>query len=297
MSAPAALPRVQTLGLIGCGLMGGSFALALRAAGLVGRVVGYSASASTTARALERGVIDATAASALEAAQGADLVLLALPVAATEATLRAIAPAIHPGMVVMDVGSTKGDVAQAARAGLPDQLAAFVPAHPITGKEVSGVDHADAQLYQGSLVVLTPLPETAPAGVDRAEALWRALGCRVQRMAPEAHDQAFAAVSHLPHLLAFAFMNGVLAQADAPALLSMAGPGFRDFSRIAGGEPRMWRDILIANRDALQTQLQHFQHALHQLEQAMHAPDATALEALLQGASQARSAWRLGGGA
>lgn len=278
--------------------MGGSFGLALRAAGLVERVVGYSASASTTARALERGVIDAIAASALDAAQGADLVLLALPVAATEATLRAIAPAIHPGMVVMDVGSTKGDVVQAARAGLSaEQLPAFVPAHPITGKEVSGVDHADAQLYQGSLVVLTPLPETAPAGVDRAEAVWRALGCRVQRMAPEAHDQAFAAVSHLPHLLAFAYMNGVLAQADAPELLAMAGPGFRDFSRIAGGEPRMWRDILIANRDALHTQLQHFQHALHQLEQAMHAPDATALEALLQGASQARSAWRLGGGA
>ncbi len=297
MSAPAALPRVQTLGLIGCGLMGGSFALALRAAGLVDRIVGYSASASTTARALERGVIDAIAPSALDAAQGADLVLLALPVAATEATLRAIAPAIHPGMVVMDVGSTKGDVVQAARAGLQDKLGAFVPAHPITGKEVSGVDHADAQLYQGSLVVLTPLPETAPAGVDRAEALWRALGCRVQRMAPEAHDQAFAAVSHLPHLLAFAFMNGVLAQADAPELLAMAGPGFRDFSRIAGGEPRMWRDILIANRGALQTQLRHFQQALHAIEQAIDAPDTAALEALLQGASQARSAWRLGGGA
>ena len=295
MSAPAALPRVQTLGLIGCGLMGGSFALALRAAGLVERVVGFSASPSTTARALERGVIDAIAPSALDAALGADLVLLALPVAATEATLRAIAPAVHPGMVVMDVGSTKGDVVQAARTGLQDKLAAFVPAHPITGKEVSGVDHADAQLYQGSLVVLTPLPETAPAGVDRAEALWRALGCRVQRMTPEAHDQAFAAVSHLPHLLAFAYMNGVLAQADAPALLAMAGPGFRDFSRIAGGEPRMWRDILIANRSALQTQLRHFQQALHAIEQAIDAPDTAALEALLQGASQARSAWRLGG--
>ncbi|MEG0787840.1 MAG: prephenate dehydrogenase/arogenate dehydrogenase family protein, partial [Comamonas sp.] len=189
----------EQLGLIGCGLMGGSFALALKQAGLVKRVVGYSKSPSTTERARQMGVIDDIAPSALMAVSGADLVLLAVPVAATEATLKSIKQLVTAQTLVMDVGSTKTDVVHAARSALGDKFGSFVPAHPITGKEVAGVEHADAQLYRNAQVVLTPTERTLTAQLQRAEALWKALGCRVSSMAPETHDPAFAAVSHLPH--------------------------------------------------------------------------------------------------
>lgn len=284
----------EQLGLIGCGLMGGSFALALKQAGLVKRVVGYSKSPSTTERARQMGVIDDIAPSALMAVSGADLVLLAVPVAATEATLKSIKHLVTTQMLVMDVGSTKTDVVHAARSALGDKFGSFVPAHPITGKEVAGVEHADAQLYRNAQVVLTPTERTLTAQLQRAEALWKALGCRVASMAPETHDTAFAAVSHLPHLLAFAMMNGVLAQPEAANFLSLAGPGFRDFTRIAGGEPRMWRDVLLANKEEVLAQSRHFQQALQQLEQAMLADDDQALQTLLTQASDARLHWTMG---
>ena len=284
----------EQLGLIGCGLMGGSFALALKKAGLVKSVVGYSKSPTTTERARQLGVIDDTASSALMAVSGSDLVLLAVPVAATEATLKSIAPLVTNQMLVMDVGSTKSDVIHAARSALGDKFGSFVPAHPIAGKEVAGVEHADAQLYRNAQVVLTPTERTLTAQLQRAEALWKALGSRVSSMSPETHDSALAAVSHLPHLLAFAMMNSVLGQGDAAHFLSLAGPGFRDFTRIAGGEPRLWRDVLLANKQEVLAQARHYQQALQQLEQAMLADDAQTLQALLTQASDARLHWTMG---
>jgi len=284
----------RQLGLIGCGLMGGSFALALKKGGLVDRVVGFSASAATRERALAMGVIDAGAASAAEAASGSDLVLLALPVAAIEATLREIQPRMHPGMLVMDVGSTKRDVVAASDSALGEQQGCFVPAHPMAGREVSGVAHADATLYQDRLVILTPTRHTQPEPLARAADVWRAIGCRVVQMSPAQHDAALAAVSHLPHLLAFAFMNMVTAQPQAADFLAVAGPGFRDFTRIAASEPRMWHDILLANRDEVLSQSRLLRTSLDKLEQALIHGDSAALQGLIEQASLARAAWRMG---
>nr|WP_234383629.1 prephenate dehydrogenase/arogenate dehydrogenase family protein [Paracidovorax avenae] len=274
--------------------MGGSFALAMKKAGLVKRVVGYSKSPSTTDRARQLGVIDVEAPSALLAVAGADIVLLAVPVAATESTLKAIKHLVTPRMLVMDVGSTKADVVQAARGALRDQFGSFVPAHPITGSESSGVEHAQADLYAGRQVILTPTERTLTDQLGKAEAVWSALGCRVRSMSPESHDAAFAAVSHLPHLLAFAMINSINAQSEGDMFLSLAGPGFRDFTRIAASDPKIWRDILLANRTELLAQSRHFIQALQQMEQAMQQGDGQALEDLITLASETRAHWRMG---
>src|SRR3954464_9441680 len=192
----------EQLGLIGCGLMGGWFALDINPPGLVKRVVGYSQSPSTTERARQMGVIDVEAPSALLAVSGADVVLLAVPVAATEATFKAIRHLVTANMLVMDVGSTKRDVVDAARRVLREHVGSFVPAHPIAGKEVSGVEHADVDLYVGKQIILTPIDRTSAPQLQRANAVWEALGAKVIQMTPEAHDAAFAAVSHMPHLIA-----------------------------------------------------------------------------------------------
>ena len=284
----------EQLGLIGCGLMGGSFALALKRAGLVKRVVGYSKSPSTTERARQMGVIDVEAPSALLAVSGADIVLLAVPVAATEATLKAIRHLVTNDMLVMDVGSTKRDVIDAARRVLRDTVGAFVPCHPIAGKEASGVEHADPGLYAGSQVIITPIERTLPAQLARAQQVWQALGCNVVQMAPEAHDAAFAAVSHLPHLIAFALVNGIASQPGAEDFLALAGPGFRDFTRIAASEPKLWRDILLANRHELIAQSQAFQRTLKAMEAMIEAGNGDALEGFIAQASALRANWRMG---
>ena len=178
------------LGVIGCGLMGGSFALALKRAGLVKRVIGYSKSPSTTEKAKKLGVIDQAAESALLAVSGSDIVLIAVPVSATEATLKAIRHLIEPGVLVMDVGSTKRDVVDAARRVLKERVASFVPAHPIAGKEVAGISHADATLYNGRQVILTPLPQTSPDLVQKATDVWAAIGAQVLRMTPRSPRSA-----------------------------------------------------------------------------------------------------------
>ncbi|PZO19603.1 MAG: prephenate dehydrogenase/arogenate dehydrogenase family protein [Burkholderiales bacterium] len=283
----------EQLGLIGCGMMGGSFALALKRAGLVKRVVGYSKSPSTTERARQLGVIDVEAPSALLAVSGADLVLLAVPVAATEATFKAIRHLIRGDVLIMDVGSTKREVIDAARRVLKDQVGVFVPAHPIAGKELAGVEHADPDLYSGRQVILTPIERTLTAQLDKAHKVWTALGCNVKQMSPEAHDAAYAAVSHLPHLVAFALMNGIQSQQQATDFLSLAGPGFRDFTRIAASDPAVWRDILMSNREELLAQSRFFQRALHALETAINADNPDALEALIEQASSARAHWRM----
>lgn len=285
----------EQLGLIGCGLMGGSFALALKRAGLVKRVVGYSKSPSTTERARQLGVIDAEAPSALQAVSGSDIVLLAVPVAATESTLKAIRHLVTHDMLVMDVGSTKSDVVEAARRALKMQLSAFVPCHPIAGKESAGVEHADPDLYRGRQLIITPMERTGATQLKRAQAVWEAVGSQVRVMTPQAHDAAFAAVSHLPHVLAFAFMNGVAAQADGAQFLSLGGPGFRDFTRIAGSDPKIWRDILLANREQVLAQAKHFREGLQALEAAIESGDAQSLEALIQQASDTRARWQPGG--
>ena len=287
----------EQLGLIGCGLMGGSFALALKRAGLVRRVVGYSKSPSTTERARQLGVIDIEAPSALLAVSGADLVLLAVPVAATEATLKAIRHLVNPDMLIMDVGSSKRDVVDAARRVLKHDVGVFVPCHPITGREVSGDENADAGLYQGRQVILTPIERTLTTKLDKARALWQALGCEVLEMSPESHDAAFAAVSHLPHLVAFALMNSIADQPEGQDYLSMAGPGFRDFSRIAASDPQMWRDVLIANREELGRQTALFQQALAELQKLIASGQADDLERLINRASHARANWRVSPGA
>ncbi len=283
----------EQLGLIGCGLMGGSFALALKRAGLVKRVVGYSKSPSTTDRARQMGVIDVEAPSALLAVSGADIVLIAVPVAATEATFKAIKHLVTPDMLVMDVGSTKRDVVDAGRRALREQIGSFVPAHPIAGREVSGVEHADPDLYTGKQVILTPIERTLTVQVQQAVDVWSAIGCRVVKMSPEAHDAAFAAVSHLPHLLAFALMNAISGQTQGKDYLSLAGPGFRDFSRIAASDAKMWRDIILANREELLTQTKIFQRNLEALELMISSGNGDALEGLIQHASMTRANWRM----
>ena len=284
----------EQLGLIGCGLMGGSFALALKRAGLVKRIVGYSKSPSTTERARAMGVIDVEAPSALLAVSGADIVLLAIPVAATEATLKAIRHLVTNDMLIMDVGSTKRDVIDSARRVLRDHVGSFVPCHPVAGKEVSGVEHADPDLYSGKQVILTPIERTRPIQVQNAIGLWEALGCQVSKMAPEAHDAAFAAVSHLPHLVAFALITSITGQQQGKDYLSLAGPGFRDFTRIAASDAKMWRDILLANKHELLAQSRFFQGTLQAMEALIEEGDAEALEAVIAQASEARAQWRMG---
>ena len=284
------------LGVIGCGLMGGSFALALKRAGLVKRVIGYSKSPSTTERAKKLGVIDDTAESALMAVSGSDIVLIAVPVAATEATLKAIRHLVEPGVLVMDVGSTKRDVVDAARRVLKERIASFVPAHPIAGKEVAGIGQADAALYSGRQVILTPLSSTNPELVQKATDVWSAIGSQVMLMTPENHDAAFAAVSHLPHLLAFAYFSAVVKQPAGTDFLALAGPGFRDFTRIAASDPAVWRDILISNREEILKQSLRFRHTLDAIEHVMRSGNVQALEDLLRQASDARGGWQMNAG-
>jgi prephenate dehydrogenase len=283
----------EQMGLIGCGLMGGSFALALKKAGLVKRVVGYSKSPSTTEKARQAGVIDVEAPSALLAVSGADIVLIAVPVAATESTFKAIRHLVNSKTLLMDVGSTKRDVVEAARRTLGNNLGAFVPAHPVAGKENAGVEHADADLYRGRQVILTPIERTMTAQLKQAEAVWRAIGSQVRLMSPDAHDTAFAAVSHLPHMLAFAYMNGLIAQPQMAEFLSLAGPGFRDFTRIAAGDAKVWRDIFQANKDELLLQTRAFREALQAFEHNLSQGNTDEVTRLIAQAGAARGNWQL----
>ena len=286
----------KQLGVIGCGLMGGSFAMALRRAGLVQRVVGYSKSSATTELAQRLGVIDQPVDSALQAVTGSDIVLIAVPVSATEVTFRAIRAGFGNDTLLMDVGSTKRDVVDTARRVLKERVLNFVPAHPIAGSEQAGVQHADSALYANRQVILTPLPQTRPDLVDKAAQTWGAIGAQVLSMTAENHDAAFAAVSHLPHLLAFAYFTAIANQPAGREFLSLAGPGFRDFTRIAASDPAVWRDILITNREEVLKQSMRFRYALDALEHIMQAGNGEALEDMIRGASDARAGWQIGGG-
>lgn len=281
------------LGVIGCGLIGGSFALALKRANLVNRVVGYSKSPSTTEKAKRLGVIDIAVESALQAVSGSDIVLIAVPVSATESTFRAIFHLVDSHILIMDVGSTKVDVVEAARRALKDRVKSFVPAHPIAGREVTGVSNSNPDLYIDRKVILTPMAETSPELLEKAASVWRGIGAYVSEMSPQDHDAALGAVSHLPHLLAFAYLNGINTQIDHQALLSLAGPGFRDFTRIGASDSAIWRDIFQSNQSELKKQLHHFRVALEELEAKIQSGDTIGLESLIQQASQIRSNWSL----
>lgn len=286
-------PLIPVLAVVGVGLIGGSAALALRQAGRVGRVLGVGRNAQSLARAQALGLIDAPA-TLEEAAAQADVVLLATPVGGLGAVLAQLRPHLRPSTLLTDAGSTKADVIAAARAALGDCIGQFVPGHPIAGAERSGPEAADAALYRNRTVILTPLPENAPAGVACVRDLWQACGAHVIDMDAGAHDRVLASVSHMPHLLAAAYMAQVAAADDAAARLALAGTGFRDFTRIAAGSPEMWRDIFLSNRVALRAELAAVRAVLDQAERAMSDGDGDALQALLARAAQARRNWRKG---
>jgi prephenate dehydrogenase len=284
----------EKVALVGVGLIGGSFGLALKEARRCGRVAGAGRGEANLKDALARGAIDEIAADAAAAARGADLVLVAAPVAQFETIFLAIAPQLKPECLVMDAGSTKRDVVAAARRTLGARLAQFVPAHPIAGAEKSGAAAASAGLFRGKRVVLTPLAENPEAMREKAAAAWGACGARVSRMAPEEHDAVFAAVSHLPHLLAYALVSEVSARANAAQLFGYAAGGFRDFTRIASSHPEMWRDICVANNDELLQELGRYGAGLEKIRRMLETKDAAALDRLFADARAARERWLAG---
>lgn len=285
------MARVEKLVVVGVGLIGGSFALALKRAGAVKHVVGVGRSDENIRRALELGLIDA--AGALDAATlaDADLVMLAAPVGQLGALMRSMAPLLGSRTVVTDAGSTKQDVVELARRELRGALARFVPGHPIAGTEYSGAGAAFAELYLGRKVVLTPLAETTPAAVARVRSAWEACGAQVLELEPDEHDAAFAAVSHLPHVLAYALVDQVARHENAQLLFSCAAGGFRDFTRIASSHPEMWRDICMANRKALLAELDRYRNGLDRVRALLERGDAKALENLFIEARAARNLW------
>lgn len=281
---------INKLVIIGVGLIGGSFALALREAGLVREIVGVGRSQENLSAALGTYVIDSVA-DAAQAVQGANLVLLAVPVGQMAAIMAAIAPQLQPHTVLSDVGSTKQDVAHLARQHLPGQLARFVPAHPIAGAESSGVKAARGDLFRQRKVVLTPLAETDLAAKALLTSLWQACGATVTEMTPPQHDALFAAVSHLPHVLAFALVDYIAAQTNAAQLFDFAASGFRDFTRIAGSSPEMWRDICLANSDALLQQIGGYEQELARIKALIAAGDGAGLADLFGRARDARQGY------
>jgi prephenate dehydrogenase len=286
---------IGRLAVLGVGLIGGSVALALKQAGAVSHLVGYGRNRANLDEAIARGVIDAVAESPEAAVIGADRVLLAMPVGAMAATFARIAPHLSDAALVTDAGSTKQDVIAAARTGLGARIVHFVPAHPIAGAEKSGAAAARADLYAGRSVILTPMPENTPAAVAAVADLWRTCGAQIAEMSAAEHDGVFAAVSHLPHLAAFALVDELAGRPLAQTYFRHAGSGFRDFTRIAGSSPEMWRDIALANREALITELDAYQSRLSAYRDALAAGKGDELMHAFTRASQARKRWQLAG--
>ncbi|WP_427312777.1 prephenate dehydrogenase [Cupriavidus sp. H39] len=276
--------------IVGVGLIGGSLALALKRAGVVGTVVGVGRSAASLQKALDLGVID-EAATLADAARGASVIVLCAPVAQNFALLHALEPHLQPGTIVTDAGSTKSDVIIAAKTALGDKAAQFVPAHPIAGRELNGVEAALPDLYEGKKTVLCPLQENARADVAAVRAMWESAGADCHVMSAVQHDAVFAAVSHLPHVLSYALVAQVANAEDAALKLDFAGGGFRDFTRIAASSPEMWRDICVANREALLRELNTYQSVLAHLKMLIEKGDGDALERIFARASKTRLAW------
>ena len=279
--------------IVGVGLIGGSFALGLKRAGMVREVVGIGRHPQATARALALGIVDRVSDAYGEALRGADLVLLAAPVAQTGPILQALLPHLEAHTVVTDAGSTKCDVVAAARAAMGARVGQFVPGHPIAGSEANGPDAALAGLYQGKKCVLTPLPENAAADIEKVASAWRTCGAVIHTLSPEDHDRVFAAVSHLPHLLAYALVDDIAAKPHASMLFQYAASGFRDFTRIAGSSPEMWRDISLANQTALLTELDAYLAQLTAMRTMLAAGDGAGLHDIYANAQRARHEWQI----
>ncbi|MDR3322778.1 MAG: prephenate dehydrogenase/arogenate dehydrogenase family protein, partial [Zoogloeaceae bacterium] len=262
-SLPPEFPKIL---IYGVGLIGGSFSLALKAAGAVGEVVGFGRRPASLAAAVALGVIDRAGVNPAHDLADADLVLVAAPVGQMPTIFAQIAPWLGPNTVLTDGGSTKGGVIAAAYAALGDKIGQFVPAHPIAGAENSGAAASRCDLYQGRKVVVTPLPENTDAVLDRVKRAWALCGAQICELTPEQHDRVFAAVSHLPHLLAFALVRDLAERPDAECFFDFAASGFRDFTRIAASHPEMWRDICLANRPALLREIETYQSQLRDFQ-------------------------------
>ncbi|MFH0933998.1 MAG: prephenate dehydrogenase/arogenate dehydrogenase family protein [Pseudomonadota bacterium] len=284
-------PAFGKIVIFGVGLIGGSFSLALRKAGVLGEAVGFGRSQATLDTAKRLGIIDRIGNDIAREVRDADIVLLATPVAQMSDLFARIAPHMGAHTLVTDGGSTKCDVVAAARAGLGGKLAQFIPAHPIAGAEKSGPEAALADLYVGKRVVLTPLPENKKDAVARVRKAWELCGANVSELTPEQHDGVFAAVSHLPHLLSFALVHDLAQRDNRDQLLSFAASGFRDFTRIAASSPEMWRDISLANREALLKEVKRYADELYVVYQALENNDAAKLEEIFSEARKVRSAW------
>lgn len=282
---------IKKLVLLGTGLISGSFALALKRAGLVQHVVGVGRSPENLQRALDLRVIDSASHDAASAVVDADFVFIGTPVGQMGALMQVIAPNLAPSCIVSDAGSTKQDVCALFRQHLAGHLAHCVPAHPIAGSELSGASAATYGLYEGRRVVLAPFPETAPVATERVRQLWLACGAQVFEMPAAEHDGIFAAISHAPHLIAFAYMNAVLDRSNATACLDFAATGFRDFTRIAGSHPDMWRDIALANRAAILADLKQSAMRLAELTALVEAGDGENMRQFFERASVARNEW------
>jgi prephenate dehydrogenase len=284
-------PKLKKVVIFGVGLIGGSFALALRKADAVGEVVGFGRSAANLQQALALGIIDRIGQDIAAEVGDADLVLLATPVGQMAELMARIAPHLGAHTLITDGGSTKSDVVRDAYAQLGSKVAQFVPAHPIAGAEQSGAAAAGADLYMGKKVILTPLPENSAQSVARVQAAWQICGAIIHRFTHAEHDEVFAAVSHLPHLLSFALVHDLAQRANRDVLLSFAASGFRDFTRIAASSPEMWRDICMSNRDALLKEMQLYIAELTEMSAALAAGDAEKLEQTFRAAHELRAGW------
>lgn len=282
---------IGTLVVVGVGLIGGSVAAALKRADRVRWVIGVGRGQANLERALDLNIIDEVAEDLSAAVRGADLVLVAVPVAQTGTVLSGLTAAIAGGAIVTDAGSTKRDFIAAARSAFGSAMANVVPGHPIAGAELTGVDAASPDLFQGKRVVLTPVAENRPEAIERVEAMWVACGANVTRMDPEHHDRVFSAVSHLPHMLAFALVEMIAGREEGEELFSFAASGFRDFTRIAGSSPEMWRDICLSNRDLVVADIEAFQRSLSELAQCIRAADAEGVRRVFESARAARQRW------
>lgn len=281
----------KRIAIFGVGLIGGSFALALKKAAAVQTVVGVGRSLASLQRAQQLGIIDEIAVSVKAAVCDAELILIAAPVAQTAAILSSIQPYLQPGTIVTDAGSTKSDVVTAARQVMKEKLAQFVPAHPIAGRELNGPDAALADLYAGKKTVITRLPENTDADVAVVASAWQQCGALIHYLSPPEHDAVFASVSHLPHLLAYALVDDIARKPHADRLFQYAASGFRDFTRIAGSSPEMWRDITLANRTAMLQELDSYTAQLVRLRHHLHNADAQAIEDIYTNAQRARHNW------
>ncbi len=279
------------IAIFGVGLIGGSFALALKKANAVEHVIGVGRSAASLQRALELGIIDEIAESIELAVRDIDLIIIAAPVAQTAQILSSIVPHLQPGTIVTDAGSTKSDVVASARLVMGDKLAQFVPAHPIAGRELNGPDAALMDLYSGKKTVITRLPENSDEDVAAVAYAWQSCGAVIHYLTPAEHDTVFASVSHLPHLLAYALVDDIARKPHADRLFQYAASGFRDFTRIAGSSPEMWRDITLANRAAILQELDSYSAQLAQLRVHLISGDANAIESIYANAQSARHNW------